>query len=126
MNTIPKNKRGRPAGIITYTTVLYNNKKYVVGKVKYNDTYNKFVIDEDDFPKIKDYSWYTFSNSYIGHTIPVDSTRRVLYLHNMIMNRLGFPGKGSKESVDHINRIGFDNRKENLRIITQSEQNINQ
>jgi hypothetical protein len=120
------NKVGRPVNPIVYTNVEYNSKKYIVGKVINNDTFVHFVIDEDDYPKIKDYSWHSKANAYIGHTIPVDNTRRELYLHNIIMNRLGFPGKGSKESVDHINRIGFDNRKENLRVITQSEQNLNQ
>jgi len=62
------------------------------------------------------------TNTYIGST----EGRRVLYLHNLVMNRLGFHGKGQTESVDHINRIGFDNRKENLRVVSQTEQNINQ
>jgi hypothetical protein len=84
------------------------------------------VIDTDDFSKIKEYSWHYIAHGYIGHTIPVDDKRRELYLHNMVMGRIGFPGKGSKESIDHINRNGLDNRKENLRLITQSEQNINQ
>jgi hypothetical protein len=44
----------------------------------------------------------------------------------MVMGRIGFSGQGSKESIDHISRNGLDNRKENLRLITQSAQNINQ
>jgi hypothetical protein len=121
-----KNKVGKPCNPIQYTNIEYNNKKYTIGKVKTNDTYVYFVIDEEDYYKIKNYSWHYKANAYIGHTIPVDDKRRELYLHNLIMDRIGFPGKGSKESVDHINRIGLDNRKENLRVITQSEQNLNQ
>jgi hypothetical protein len=42
------------------------------------------------------------------------------------MNRLTFEGKGQIETVDHINRNPLDNRKKNLRIISQSEQCLNQ
>jgi hypothetical protein len=117
---------GKPASDILYTHINYHGKLYSVAKVKHNGSTVKFIIDTESFSKIKDYSWHHISNGYIGHTIPVDDTRRELYLHNIIMGRLGFPGKGSKESIDHINRNGLDNREENLRLITQSEQNLNQ
>lgn len=117
---------GKPANDIVYIHCQFYEKLYTIMKIKHNDTYVYTLIDTDDFIKIKDYSWHYISNGYIGHTIPVDDTRRELYLHNIVMGRLGFPGKGAKESIDHINGNGLDNRKENLRLITQSAQNINQ
>lgn len=119
-------KVGRKPKEIIYKEVLYNNNYYIVGCISTNKDIIKFLIDKDDFPKIKDMSWHYISKSYVSHSVNVSNKRKELYLHNLIMNRTEYPGKGSYESVDHINRIGLDNRKDNLRIISQSEQNINQ
>ena len=121
-----KRPAGRPSNDIVYKEIKYNGNNYIVGKVIVKDLHKLFVIDKEDYPKIKDYSWHYTSNAYISHNINIEGQIKALYLHNMVLSRLIFPGKGSKESVDHINRIGLDNRKENLRILTQSEQNLNQ
>lgn len=71
-------------------------------------------------------SWHITSVGYIVSYYPTDDGIKQLLLHRFVMNRLDFPGKGATESIDHINRNPLDNRKENLRIVTQSEQNINQ
>jgi hypothetical protein len=117
---------GRPSHNIKYTNVNYCNKEYTVGKVPFKDIYLNFVIDKEDFDKIDGYSWHKSSTNYISQGVIVDAKKKEFYLHNLVLNIFDFPGKGSKESLDHINRIGFDNRKENLRVISQSEQNLNQ
>jgi len=119
-------KRGRPANSIIYSHVEYNGKKYTIMKIQHHDGYIHSVIDTEDFPKIKDYTWHYTSNAYVSHSCVDDGKRKSLYLHNFVMGRLEHTGKGSKESIDHINRNGLDNRKENLRLITQTEQNLNQ
>ena len=125
-----KSNVGRKPGEIDYYIVTYKDKKYIVGEVKFKDDYIKFVFDEEDFEKVKKFNWHVASGKYIGSSYYVwidDEKRKMeLYLHNLIMKRDAFQGKGQSETVDHINRIGFDNRKENLRILSQSEQNINQ
>ena len=118
---------GRKPGIIDYNFVKYNDKEYVVGTIQHNGDDVKFIFDKEDFPKIEKRPWHLSSGKYIGSTFYLDGGVKLeLYLHNLIMDKITFDGKGARETVDHINRNGLDNRKENLRIITQSQQNINQ
>lgn len=122
MNTI-----GRRPNPIDYRDVSYNGKEYVVGTVLFNYEPVEFVIDREDFDKIKDRAWHVSSGQYISSAfVDGHGSRKEVYLHNIIMDRPLFLGKGQKETVDHINRNGFDNRKENLRILSQSLQNMNQ
>ena len=117
---------GRPPGLIDYRNITYRSKEYTIGTFQYRGADLQFIIDKDDFEVIKDKAWHYTSNNYISNTITHDAKRKQLYLHNLIMKRLEHPGKDATETVDHINRNGLDNRKENLRIISQSEQNLNQ
>jgi hypothetical protein len=118
---------GRKPGLIDYKFVIYNNKEYVVGLIQHNGKDVRFVFDKDDFEKVEQRPWHVSSGKYIGSTYYlIGGVKLELYLHNFVMNRMAFNGKGQKESVDHINRNGLDNRKENLRLITQSQQNMNQ
>ena len=72
----------------------------------------------EDYNKVicQDYTWSY--NPLIGYVFTAD-----LYLHQLVMDHSGF-GKGQL-SVDHINQNKIDNRRCNLRITTQSEQNTN-
>jgi hypothetical protein len=117
---------GRPPGIIDYRDVRLNDKEYTVGTLSFNNSDIHFVIDKEDFPLIRNRPWHFASGNYISTAVIDEGRRKDLYIHNVVMNRLGHPGKGATETVDHINRIGLDNRKENLRIVTQSEQNLYQ
>jgi hypothetical protein len=118
---------GRKPGYIDYRFVSYNEQDYVIGSILFNNEIIQFVFDKDDYEVISQRAWHFASGHYISSAFQCgDGKRRELYLHNLIMGVDLFPGKGAKESVDHINRNGLDNRKENLRRVTQSQQNINQ
>jgi hypothetical protein len=118
---------GRRPGDIDYRFVTYNNKDYVIGTLLHNTNPVEFVFDKEEYESVSQRGWHFASNNYISSAFQCgDGKRRELYLHNLVMGVDLFPGKGAKQSIDHINRIGLDNRKENLRLITQSQQNIHQ
>lgn len=104
---------------LQHSVVLHNNKKYIVCLTN-NDIL--FVIDYEDKAKVITKRWYN-KNGYIGKDITNNNERRTIYLHNYLM---GNDTKGYEKTTDHKNRIPRDNRKKNLNIVNQTEQNINQ
>lgn len=94
-----------------YTIVNYKNKEYIVAKTIKNEV---FVIDYAKINDLQDVNYYLNNCGYI--------CGKKIYLHSEIIEHK-FDGE---LYIDHINRIKTDNRIENLRLITQSDQNKNQ
>jgi hypothetical protein len=118
---------GRPPKQITYSYAEFNGNEYIIGAVNFKDSIIKFVCNKEDETLVRSKHWHVVTGNYIGYNYldPETDKKKVAYLHNLIMGRTEFNGKGQQETVDHINGIGFDNRRENLREISQSMQNRN-
>lgn len=78
------------------------------------------IIDDEDFEYLSKYNWgydgrYVYAREYLGN-----NKYKKFYIHRLIMNT----PKGM--DTDHINGNKLDNRKENLRIATRSQNSMNQ
>jgi len=81
----------------------------------------KVLIDDEDYGKIKNYTWClsfdpTINGFYVTALTPfVNKKRKSLKIYRIIMDE----PKGKK--VDHIDGNTLDNRKTNLRICTNRQ-----
>ncbi len=73
-----------------------------------------FVFDADEIMAVKKYTWSIDNNGYVVTNLGYGKT---LHLHRLIMGNID--GK----VIDHISRDRLDNRKINLRHVTQ-QQNV--
>jgi hypothetical protein len=106
-----------------------NNNEFYISEARLAE--NKHILfkfskaDIINFKNIDDYynpTWYLCKNGYIASSNDKDKKGR--YFHQHIMNHYG---QGTTAvSVDHINQNKLDNRRENLRVVTQYTQNLNQ
>ena len=80
------------------------------------------IIKEFEKEQGRCITWFKGQNGYILGTTP---DRKMIYIHQVIMNCYG-NGKGTKTiSVDHIDQNPLNNSLENLRIATREEQEQN-
>ena len=103
-------------------TLFDRNEYHIHGKITTIDLYDKHcnkiaeaIIDTEDLDKVKYTKWKLSASGYAMN----NSKRKGSNIHmsRVILNTSQF--------VDHINHNTLDNRKENLRIVTKSQNQMN-
>ena len=82
--------------------------------IGYTHKGEEFYFDLEDYEKIHPYCWHLTPKKYVGNS------RLGIRMHRLITNC-----EDENFVVDHINHIPYDNRKENLRICTLSQNGMN-
>lgn len=80
------------------------------------------LVDDDFFDGLSKFAWYAIKRrgAFYATTHSSAKNRRLLLMHRFIM------GEPNGRFIDHKNGDTLDNRKENLRICTSSENSKNQ
>lgn len=73
------------------------------------------IVDDEDYELVSRYKWYANKSGNVWYARTMDGGKTIL-MHWLIM--------GGKH-IDHINGNGLDNRRENLRFATSSQQAMN-
>jgi hypothetical protein len=76
------------------------------------------LIDDEDYKLVSMYKWYagmSGGTAYARTNTYINGRRTIIRMHRIIMNAC------REIQVDHINHNGLDNRKENLRLCTCSQ-----
>lgn len=81
------------------------------------------VVSAEDYERVACDRWYLASRGYAARQYrhPDSRSTRIELMHRRI---LGLE-RGDGRQADHINRDKLDNRRENLRVLTQTENNQN-
>lgn len=116
-----------------YWKVKDNNDIYYLMSCKNTNketTYFKFDVNSLDkvlnVYKNTRYTWHIGKNGYVKTCYINEGGKKInRYLHQHLMNYYGNGLNKNTKTIDHINRDKLDNRISNLRLATQSEQNIN-
>lgn len=95
--------------------------EYGIGYVDFSDSEgrNYFYFDLEDYEKIKNYSWH-FSRDYVeAWDYLSEQAHKTIKLHRLVMNCT------DNLQVDHIFHKKYDNRKSQLKIVTNQKNGWN-
>ena len=100
--------------------VIYDDFAEIILYNKDKNEKARAIIDLEDVEKVKKYKWGLMNEGYVNSKLKNGDT---LMLHNYINN---LEANGEWITSDHIDRNPLNNRRNNLRNATYSENNINQ
>ena len=83
---------------------------------------NKWIFDKEDYEKILPYYWRSSNSKWGKYAVAKDLVNNTTVQMSRIIMDVPI---GDKRQVDHINHDVSNNRKENLRICTNSENSMN-
>lgn len=100
------------------------NKYDMTGEcgIDYDSTGIPFYFDKEDFTLIAQYTWWTGTGGYLRSDKRVKGERIRVQMHRLVM---GMQDKDKSLYIDHINHNTRDNRKCNLAVKTNSENQLN-
>ena len=81
------------------------------------------LVDDEDFEKVNQFKWHATKSNRCNSLYAlcfISTNKPRLRMHRLIMNVTD-----NNVFVDHINRNGLDNRKSNLRLCSNAQNQIN-
>lgn len=81
------------------------------------------LVDDEDFDRVNQFSWHHDAGRAFRNV--VKTTNKIVSRKTQKMHRFILELSDPQIKVDHKNRNALDNRKENLRIATTSQNNAN-
>jgi hypothetical protein len=83
------------------------------------------LVDDKDFEWLNSFHWYLHIDKWGKYAVRQKMIKGKLTCYSMHREILKRYGLLIKKFVDHINHNGLDNRKSNLRTVTDSENQMN-
>lgn len=100
-----------------YCTYDLESEEYGIGYTRKND---KFIFDKEDYSLIEGYCWNKSTSGYFETNKRINGKKTRIGLHRLVMNVTD-----NTLYVDHIGHNKWDNRKSQLRIVTNSQNQMN-
>ena len=103
--------------------IIYYEKNYAYLLLTKDGITKKVIFDSEDDEKVNQYKWHLHLRKkdmrYDACANTYGKNRKYINIPRFLLNYNG------ELTIDHINRNTLDNRKQNLRIVTRLENNLN-
>lgn len=111
-----------------YKIVIHENKKYSIIDMKYKNVSVPVILDYEDFKIIDKMNklWIINENGFVVYKHINENNELIeIYIHEIVMTikQKDLNKNVEDKSIIHINRLGIDNRRENL-IYSNSEEKL--